>query len=158
MCLRKASSSASLPRLDPYWPESVFSEAAAASYTCGPGKKFGTPIEKLMMSRPAALSALAFSATAMMALGLARPMRLASWSIAYLGSGRGSARRGNSGREILTQRKSPTPGPCQRTELGHRLCCAGGPMHPNRSLTQAPRFLLAALLVIAAALAPAAHA
>ena len=34
-----------------------------------------------MMSRPAALRALAFSATAMMALGLARPMRLASWGI-----------------------------------------------------------------------------
>src|SRR3546814_11774101 len=40
------------------------------------------PIEKLMMSRPSALSCLAFSATTMIALGLARPMRLASWGIA----------------------------------------------------------------------------
>src|SRR3546814_7527668 len=34
------------------------------------------------MSRPSALSCLAFSATTMIALGLARPMRLASWGIA----------------------------------------------------------------------------
>jgi hypothetical protein len=36
---------------------------------------------KLMMSRPAALSALAFSATAMMADGLARPIRWAKCGI-----------------------------------------------------------------------------
>src|SRR3546814_19320155 len=40
------------------------------------------PIEKLMMSRPSALSCLAFSATTMIALGLARPMRSASLGLA----------------------------------------------------------------------------
>jgi hypothetical protein len=59
----------------PYWPESLSSALRTASYTCGPGRKLGTPIEKLMMSRPCALSALAFSATTMIALGFARPTR-----------------------------------------------------------------------------------
>src|SRR5690242_8565482 len=39
-------------------------------------------MEKLTMSRPSALRRLAFSATAMMALGLARPIRRANWGIA----------------------------------------------------------------------------
>jgi hypothetical protein len=40
-------------------------------------------MEKLMMSRPSAFSFLAFSATTMMALGLARPTRLASCGIGF---------------------------------------------------------------------------
>ena len=60
-----------------------------------PGRKFGTPIEKLMMSRPSALSRLAFSATTMIALGLARPMRRASSGIARTSSRRGERRSGD---------------------------------------------------------------
>jgi hypothetical protein len=41
----------------------------------------GTPIEKLMMSRPSRLEALGLLGDAMMALGLARPTRLASCGI-----------------------------------------------------------------------------
>ena len=78
MWARKASSNASLPRLLPYWPLSLASASRAAAYTWSPGRKLGTPIEKLMMSRPSDFRRLAFSATAMMALGLARLMRRAS--------------------------------------------------------------------------------
>jgi hypothetical protein len=45
----------------------------------------GTPIEKLMMSLPCAFNCLAFSAMTMIALGLARPTRWASWGMGFLG-------------------------------------------------------------------------
>jgi hypothetical protein len=54
-------------------------------------------MEKLMMSRPAALSFFALSATSMIALGFARPMRSASIGIGF-------PRMIESGREILAQR------------------------------------------------------
>src|SRR3546814_18452497 len=38
-------------------------------------------MEKLMMSRPSDFRRLAFSAISMIALGLARPMRLANWGM-----------------------------------------------------------------------------
>src|SRR5688572_12695084 len=47
-------------------------------------------MEKLTMSRPSDLSFFAFSATAMMALGRARPMRFASWGIAFLADDEGA--------------------------------------------------------------------
>jgi hypothetical protein len=70
--------------LDPYCPLSWSSALRAASYTCGPGRKLGTPIEKLMMSRPEAFNCLAFSAICMIALGLARLIRVASFGMEIL--------------------------------------------------------------------------
>src|SRR3569623_1370841 len=50
-------------------------------------------MEKLTMSRPAAFNCLAFSATSMIALGLARPMRWASVGMDFLtGDGRRNSR------------------------------------------------------------------
>src|SRR5690606_39575012 len=45
-------------------------------------------MEKLMMSRPSDFRRLAFSAISMIALGLARPMRLAKWGMLTSWKGR----------------------------------------------------------------------
>src|SRR5579871_2776493 len=56
-----------------------------------------------MMSRPAALSFFALSATTMMALGLARLMRAASWGIGVPRTGRWRAR--NSSTTLIAAHK-----------------------------------------------------
>src|SRR3546814_14651262 len=85
------------------------------------------PIEKLMMSRPSALSCLAFSATTMIALGLPRPMRLASWGIAEpraLGE-----REAAGGRVAVTRARASQPRDFSMPAARSRPCgpAADGP-------------------------------
>src|SRR5690606_28815790 len=81
-----------------------------------------------MMSRPSALSCLAFSATTMIALGLARPMRLASWGIAgtsgvwgaEAAGGRIAVNRRALCSPLILARHLPAPDPAERTAAAVR--------------------------------------
>src|SRR6185312_11573450 len=97
--------------------------------TCSPGRKFGTPIEKLMMSRPAALSCFALAAMTMIALGLARPTRWASWGMTSSGSWGTEA----ANPAILACGIAPPEAPAKACAVTIRGCMpvrAGGMMPP----------------------------
>src|SRR3546814_11438765 len=82
-----------------------------------------------MLSRPSALSCLAFSATTMIALGLARPMRLASWGIAEpreLGE-----REAAGGRVAVTRARASQPRDFSVPAARARPCGAGDDGKPR---------------------------
>src|SRR3546814_3496755 len=87
------------------------------------------PIEKLMMSRPSALSCLAFSATTMIALGLARPMRLASWGIAE--PREFGEREAAGGRVAVTRARASQPRDFSMPAARSRPCGAGDDCTPR---------------------------
>src|SRR5690606_41745360 len=100
-------------------------------------------MEKLTMSRPSALSFLAFSATAMMALGLARPTRLASWGITVLASV--NDRWGKPRKDTTPAASAADAGACHMWRLGpawppggaHARAVAGPERSRRRSLAAA---------------------
>src|SRR5690606_22347278 len=68
-------------------------------------------MEKLMMSRPSDFRRLAFSAISMIALGLARPMRLAKWGMLTSWKGRWQPRI------LAWRRPAAGPPPCGKARL-----------------------------------------
>src|SRR5688572_14373124 len=82
-------------------------------------------MEKLTMSRPSDLSFFAFSATAMMALGRARPMRLASWGIAFLADDDGAEKPHKN------TTRSPDDRPSGRPAAGSGMLRPDAPARPR---------------------------
>src|SRR3546814_14192770 len=76
-----------------------------------------------MMSRSSALGCLAFSATTMFALGLARPMRLAGWGIAE--PREFGEREAAGGRVAVTRARASQPRDFSMPVARSRPCGAG---------------------------------